>query len=181
MQFCAVNEDYLNYLRNFDRHVPFSNYGKYHYKPFFHPLFTLDNGIEYVAPISHARHKDYYKHNTLIYRQIYSKAYSYKNHNHYHHLTGVIWLNHMFPCTENLLTNINGQNINQVRRFRNLLDKKKYLSLLTKELRAINNMNLIRRSKKVYRIITKYPNSQIAKHCMNFKLLEEALKKYAQK
>lgn len=59
MHWCQIDESYLNFLREYESRIPYMDYGGNHYKPFFHSLFTLENGLEYVAQLNHAqkRHK----------------------------------------------------------------------------------------------------------------------------
>ena len=68
MKWINVDEEYLDYLRSFEKRIPKTDYGSNKYKPFFGILFETDN-LYYVTQVSHPqkRHKklkqqkDFYK------------------------------------------------------------------------------------------------------------------------
>ena len=55
-KWVTIDEEYLDLLRRVDNRVPFSDYGKDKYKPFFGTLFEKDE-LVYVVAISHAKEK----------------------------------------------------------------------------------------------------------------------------
>ena len=55
-KWVTIDEEYLSILRQVDNRVPFSDYGKDKYKPFFGTLFEKDD-LVYVVAISHAQEK----------------------------------------------------------------------------------------------------------------------------
>ena len=57
LKWVSIPEEYLNYLRdNGDKRIPYSDYGKDKYKPFFGVLFTIGN-YAYVTQISHPQER----------------------------------------------------------------------------------------------------------------------------
>lgn len=53
MNWCSIDETYLNYLKSYESRIPYSDYGVNHFKPFFRPLFEIEPGIIFVGAISH--------------------------------------------------------------------------------------------------------------------------------
>ena len=56
MQWINVNEKYINYLRQFEKRIPITEYGEDKYKPFFGILFETDK-FYYITQISHAHQR----------------------------------------------------------------------------------------------------------------------------
>ncbi|MCO0806468.1 type III toxin-antitoxin system ToxN/AbiQ family toxin [Lactobacillus helveticus] len=53
MNWCSIDETYVNYLKSYESRIPYSDYGVNHFKPFFRPLFEIEPGIIFVGAISH--------------------------------------------------------------------------------------------------------------------------------
>lgn len=165
MNWIIVNEKYLNYLRNFESRIPYSDYGKNKYKPFFGVLFE-SHSLLYITQISHAqpRHdkmkqqKDFYK--------IYDPDQPF-------HLLAVINLNYMFPIPKSEASLFEKKKIDTYRTFQSASEKSKYIDLLDKELAVINTLDLSSAALEVYRIKYAYPESPIAKRSLDYKELEK--------
>ena len=91
---------------------------------------------------------------------------------------GAIDINNMIPVPKTEYLEIKFENLDEVRNFSTNREKKQYWKLLQAELACINERVLCNYAEKLYRLITKYPNSPLGKRCCNFKLLEEKCKEY---
>lgn len=58
MRWINVDEQYLDYLRGYEKRIPFTDYGTDKYKPFFGVLFEIDD-LYYVTQVSHAQPRHY--------------------------------------------------------------------------------------------------------------------------
>ena len=56
MNWLVIDEKYLDYLRETENRIPFSDYGKDKYKPFFGILFETED-FYYVTQISHPQRR----------------------------------------------------------------------------------------------------------------------------
>ncbi len=56
MEWLVIDEEYLNYLRNYEERIPRSDYGRDKYKPFFGTLFETEEFC-YVSQISHVQER----------------------------------------------------------------------------------------------------------------------------
>lgn len=164
MDWVNVNEYYLSYLRAYERRIPFSDYGKNKYKPFFGILFET-NDLLYVTQISHPqeRHKkikqqkDFYK--------IYDPDVSTR-------LIAVVNLNYMFPTPKNEVFPFDKKKIDTYRIFMDEKEKSKYIDLLEKEIKVINSLDLCSAARNIYEMKYKYPDSFLAQRCLDYKKLE---------
>ncbi|MFH4353853.1 type III toxin-antitoxin system ToxN/AbiQ family toxin [Lactobacillus helveticus] len=59
------------------------------------------------------------------------------------HFAGVVHLNYIFPAPESAIFNVTAQNITNFRRFSTEQQKSKYIDLLSKEPKVINNQENI--------------------------------------
>ena len=175
-KWVTIKEEYLDYLRETDSRVPYSNYGKNKYKPFFGTLFEKD-GLVYVAPISHAQQKHHTMKNSLDFVKIYIPDSTIASDR----LVAVVNLRYMFPVPKEEIEELEYRNITNYREFDSETEKSKYIDLLKKELAAINNIDFEKKSKRLYSLKTNYPQSTIAKRCLEYILLEEKSKSYKNK
>lgn len=156
-----VKSDYCDYLRQFDKRIPY-NKDKKELRPFVGVLFMV-NDLEYFAPLSSPKEKHYKMKNTLDF-------YKLKNGK-----LGAINFNNMFPVKEK-----NYDLIDLNSKCNNLLEEK-YQSLLKEQLTWLNeHFNQIQnKSIKLYNLYinNKLPK-QIVNRCCNFKLLEEKSLQY---
>jgi protein AbiQ len=165
MHWIVVEESYLNYLRIYDSHVPYSNYGPNKFKPFFGTLFEVDQDIVYITQVSHPQPK----HNTKKDDYKFKKLLDPQDNR----LIAVVNLAFMFPVKKQDIINLKYKQIHNYRIFSNDCEKSKYIDLLGKEMKIINSLNLGDCAKKLYEICDKYPASPISQGCINFKLLEK--------
>lgn len=165
-----VNESYLDYLRNVERRIPKTDYGKDRYKPFFGILFEKDN-LYYITQVSHAqqRHinmkqqKDFYK--------IYDPTVPDR-------LIAVINLNYMFPIPKSEISPFEKGKIDSYRTFESEKEKSKYINLLDKELHVIKSLDLSPKAQEIYNLKYKYPDAPLSKRCIDFKEIEKLAQKY---
>ena len=86
----------------------------------------------------------------------------------------MINLNYMFPTPKKLLKEVNYKELD----IENEIKKNNYISLLKKELKAINKMDIESKAKYIYELKYNYPDNMISKRCFDFKLLEVYAKNY---
>ena len=167
MKWYFINNDYINYLKRFESRIPNVDYGSDKLKPFFGSLFEIGN-LVYVAQVSHPKER----HKTLKSSKDFIKIYN------KYDLIAVVNLNYMFPVLKEELINITYKDIDKFRSFKNSLEKSKYINLLKKELKEINNSNIDLKAKRLYTFKYQFPDDKISKRCFDFKKLEELSKVY---
>ena len=163
----VVDEKYLNYLRNVEPKIPYSDYGEYKFKPFFGELFEIGD-LVYITQVSHPKERHYTMNNAADFIKLYDGT----------RLLAVVNLNYMFPVPRHILNKLEYDSISNLRHFQSLDEKNKYIALLKKELQEINKIDIENKSKKVYEIKKSFPDSVLAKRCLNFEALEKAAKDY---
>ena len=168
-----IDEKYLDYLRESDSRIPYSDYGENKYKPFFGKLFSKD-GLAYVTQISHIQPRHKKMKNGLDFIKIYIPSSSGKDD----YLAAVVNLNYMFPIREELLVFLNYADIDKHRTFTSENEKNKYIDLLKKELAAINKIDLEKKAKRLYDLKINSPDTEVAKRCLDFRMLEEYAVQY---
>lgn len=185
MDWCSVDKDYLDYLRKVgDERIPESEYtdnGKKLYKPFFTPLFTIVD-LVYISQISSPKSRHLNLKNNLDFYKIYKDR---KDQNLTSQppkakdiLFGVVNLNYMFPVPKELITIVEPSKISEIRDFDSEIEKSKYINLLNKQLRKINQIDFPTKAKKLYELKENVPGNNISKRCLEFKQLEILAEKY---
>ncbi|MCF2612093.1 MULTISPECIES: type III toxin-antitoxin system ToxN/AbiQ family toxin [Fusobacterium] len=154
MKLYTINEEYINYLRQFSENV---KYNKKESRPYVGIILKIDD-YTYFAPLGSPKPKHLKMKESLDFIKIDNGK------------IGVINLNNMIPVSEDKVTNI----------IFNTLSDKKYATLLESQLRWIErNTELISsKSFKLYKLITTKENTMFHKRCNNFKLLEEKSLEY---
>lgn len=165
MNWIIVNEKYLDYLRNFENRIPYSDYGKNKYKPFFGVLFET-NDLLYITQISHAQPR----HQKMKQQKDFYKIYDSKQPSR---LLAVINLNYMFPVPQSEVCRFEKKKIDSYRTFSSEDEKSKYIDLLDRELAVINTLNLSVAALEVYKIKYSCPDSPIARRSLDYKKLEK--------
>lgn len=170
MTWKIPDEAYLDYLRNnFDTRIPNCNYGPDKFKPFFGSLFTVGEMV-YITQISHPQQRhEKIKENVDFFKLYYPKT---------NDLLAVINLNYMFPIHGSLLVDLEYRDIEKYRVFKDLDQKSKYIDLLRMEIAEINDRPICESAEKVYQIKSRYPDSFLAKRCLDFSSLETAWRQY---
>ena len=172
MQLVNIDKKYMDSIKKIEIRIPDYNYGKNAYKPFFGELFKLED-IAYVTQISSPK----IKHDKMKDNKDFKKIID-KNNNS---LLGVVNLNYMFPVPNKLYNYIDPYDIEKYRKFENDLQKFKYINLLIKELKIINEEKIDISAKKLYDFVKLNKESYIAKRCFDFIRLNEFAKKYIDK
>ncbi len=173
MKFCIVDKKYMDYLREFDERIPYSDYGEEHYKPCFHPLFKVGD-LEYVTYITSPKSKHRHMKNSKDFKKVFIST----NKRRGRYFVGAINLNHMFPVPASCVSDVNFGKIDEVRKFKNNKEKSKYISLLKHELESIAKMDLPIAAQSLYTYRYEKPDTTISKRCLDFKALEKYAKKY---
>lgn len=130
MKLYTINEEYINYLRQFSENV---KYNKKESRPYVGIILKIDD-YTYFAPLGSPKPKHLKMKESLDFIKIDNGK------------IGVINLNNMIPVSEDKVTNI----------IFNTLSDKKYATLLESQLRWIErNTELISsKSFKLYKLIT---------------------------
>lgn len=168
MNWYIVDKGYVNYLHSIDSRVQNIEYSQ-KLKPYIGIVLEIYD-FKYYVPISSTKQK-YYDVKANI------DLYKIKSNDK---ILGVLNLNNMIPIKEEYIKRLKYSEIEQYRRFENKIDKEKYINLLNIELHIINKEQeqIKRNAEELYQYIIKRPNSNIAKRCCNFKLLEEKILDY---
>ena len=168
MQWYALNKEYVNYLKQYDKLVPNIEYtGRL--KCFLGIVFKSKNGFDYFAPLTSYKPKFQSMSNDIDFFKLVGtngKIY------------GAIDVNNMIPVPKSEYTDITLDNLDEFREFSTNREKKQYWKLLQTELLCINERILFNNAEKLYRFVTHYPNSPLAQRCCNYALLEEKCKEY---
>ena len=157
----TIKEEYCNYLRKFDKKVPY-NYGNKSNRPFIGVLFEV-NLCKYFAPLSSPKEKHLKMKNKLDFLKLDNGK------------LGAVNFNNMIPVNDNNITKIN---LDKIVSNKNDI---KYQKLLKEQIYWLNRNKekLYKRSTNLY---NKYLNNNldknIYKRCCNFKLLELKCKEY---
>ncbi len=156
-----LNDQYCNYLRNYDNKVPY-NFNDKSNRPFVGILFQINN-CSYYAPLSSPKNKHKKMKNKLDF-------YKLDNGN-----LGAINFNNMIPV----------KNCNIIELDLNLVPTKsadkRYYKLLNSQIYWINRnkSKIINRSEKLYNLFVSDELSlNIKKRCCDFILLEEKCNEY---
>lgn len=172
-KFCLIDDGYMDFLRRKDRRIPYNDYGDDHYKPFFRTLFKKGD-LSYVACITSPKAK----HRHMKTSKDFKKVFIDTNKQRGRFFVGAINLNHMFPVPSKYISNVNFEEIDKVRTFRNSREKSKYISLLKHELESMSKMDLSEAAKELYNYKYSRPETSLAKRCLDFKELEKEANLY---
>lgn len=164
MYWIDIDDKYLDYLREFEKRIPYSDYGTDKMKPFFGVLFDTDE-FSYVTQVSHPQKR----HEKMKQSRDFYKLYD-SNQNR---LIGVVNLNYMFPVFKTEIVRLKMSDIDSLRVFASEEQKTKYINLLNKELREINKLPIEKNAYRIYTDKYRYPNSLISRRCLDYKALED--------
>lgn len=172
MRWININEKYLDYLRSFEKRIPYSDYGDKKYKPFFGVLFEVGD-LYYVTQVSHPQKRHY----NLKQQKDFYKIYDPKCPNR---LIAVVNLNYMFPVPATETSYFHKREIHTYRKFDSEIEKSKYVNLLDIELQVVNSMSLDNKARYIYELKYKNPMHFVSKRCIDFKEMEKLAKKFLQ-
>lgn len=167
MKWYTIEDEFLNWLRTYEKRIPNNYYGPNKFKPFFGVLFEIDD-IAYISQISHPKEK----HNKLKENLDFVKLY---NENK---LLAVINLNYMFPVPKRKLIEVKYKYIDKFRTFETDKEREKYITLLKKELKEMNKKNLNEKAKRVYKLKYSNPEHRVSQRSFDFKELEKKCNEY---
>ncbi len=159
MQFFTINEEYLNYLRQFDKNISYTlNYNKN--RPFIGIVLENEKGFGYYIPIT-SKHKKYSKITT-------EPINNGKN--------GYILFNNMIPVYTYNVKRID------LKILKNDTKKEIGIKLMRQyELKDINKKEkqIIKKAVNLIDLYSKWSDAhRLKKICCNFPLLEEKCKEY---
>lgn len=173
MKWINVNEEYLDYLREIEKRIPYTDYGTDKYKPFFGILFEVGD-LYYVTQVSHPQGR----HNCLKQQKDFYKIFDPKNPKK---LIAVINLNYMFPIPKSQTSPFEKKNIHTYRNFKSEEEKSRYIDLLDRELLVINSMDIGTKAIYLYNLKYDKPDDIISKRCIDFKNMERFALAYEEK
>lgn len=171
LKWKIAGEGYLKFLReNYDSRIPYSDYGRDKYKPFFGELFELGE-ISYISQITSPKERHFRLKNSMDFYKIYDPQYSTR-------LIGVINLNYMFPVKTSALSDLEYHDIGRYRTFKDLTEKSQYIDLLKKEMKQMQKLDLGEKAQRLYTHKAERPKSPVSRRCFDFRLLESACRRY---
>ena len=156
LKFYNIDEEYITYLYEFDKKVPFNKDSK---RPYIGIVLKIE-GITYFAPMfSPKKQHNKYKSNAT-YVKIGNNL-------------GIIRLNNMIPVNKENLKYVNFDNIKN----------EKYKNLLIQQNNFIQlNTNVIKKKAyNIYKFVTEDKKEFFVGLCCNFKLLEEKCSQFRKK
>lgn len=173
MQWCIINNKYLDYLKETESRVPNYSYEnqrkdgttKKLFKPFF-AVILENNDFSYVAQVNHPQPR----HNSMIETLDFIKLFDPKDTKK---ILCVVNLNYMFPVPKKEISYLDNNSIGLMRDFDSPIEKQNYIMLLGKEMAQINNRNLEQQAAKLFYRVKNNPNSSISKRCFNYTNLEQ--------
>ena len=168
LKWYIVDKEYVEFLHKFDKVVENIDYSE-RLKPYIGILIEI-NEFNYYVPISSAKSKHYQMKENIDFIKIMKDE----------KIVGALNINNMIPILDENIKELKYKEIDKYRTFKNEKEKMRYIALLSLELDLINKkINKIRKSAlKLYNEKINNPNSNIAKRCCDFKMLEEKAKIY---
>ena len=156
LKFYNIDDQYIEYLYQFDKKVPFNKNSK---RPYIGIILEI-NGITYFAPMFSPK-------------QQHSKYKANATHIRIGEKLGMIKLNNMIPVNKENLKYINFNDI-QDKKYKNLLiQQNNFIQLNADDIRQT--------AEKLYKFVTIDKKEFFIKLCCDFKLLEEKCKYYKKK
>ena len=84
----------------------------------------------------------------------------------------------MFPIHKSLVKDLEYKDIDQHRTFKSEHEKSQYIDLLSKEMGAINKINMEGKAKSLYYRKATFPDDFVSKRCIDFRKMELFAQKY---
>lgn len=169
-----VDDDYIDYLKQFDSHISDCKKGKRKHNRKYIGAVLMINNIKYFAPLSSPKPKDYNNDGSIRKDPIFLTRIIVKNEQNVEELKGKILIGNMIPIVDEALTKYNPNNETD----------QNYKTLIIKELDFItkNRKEIIRKAQIIYnQKIGKYKTSEHNKYLtcvVDFQLLELKSKQY---
>lgn len=161
LKLVKINSEYCDYLRKFDKRVPY-NFDKKMNRPFVGVLFKVGD-YKYFAPLSSPKEKHLKMKNIIDFLRLDGGK------------LGAINFNNMIPVKNDNITLID------LKQDFNIISDEKYKKLLQNQIFWLNR-NAEKIYYKAYKIYEKYVSNnldnKIADRCCNFKLLEQKCNEY---
>lgn len=164
LYFVKIDEDYVRYLRQFDLKIQ-DNSNLKNNKPYIGILIQNTLGQKYFAPLSSPKEKH------LIFDKLEKENRLpidvFLIRDNFNKVIGIINFNNMIPV------------INDVIIYFNIKEDKNYSLLIKEHIYCIKHSDeIVKKSIKVYNLVTKYNKTSLIKRSCNFKLLEEKAKDF---
>lgn len=161
LSFYTVDSAFCDYLRRFDRHVPYTM-DKKSTRPFIGILLTVHN-YTYYAPLSSPKPKHLKMKNHIDFIKINNGTW------------GAINLNNMIPILKQFVEKVDPNNLNRS------YDDVAYKNLLNNQLSWCNSHkdNILSKAQKLYNTIThETAHDNLRERCCDFIKLEAVLEHY---
>ena len=160
MKFYHIKEDYINYLRSFDKKVAIN---KNETRPYVGILLTIDSK-NYFAPFTSPKPKHLKMKNSIDFRKINNG------------ILGAINLNNMIPVVDEAIIPFSINTISDI----------KYKTLLQNQYNFIKKDwdNIVKNAQKLYDLLTKPANKRtkyeiiVCERCCDILLLEKIINNY---
>lgn len=169
MKWYIIDEEYIDYLKSFDSHVPNVNYGRYAMKCFLGIPGKI-NGFNYFAPLTSFKDKFMNWENDVDFYKIQDRRTK--------DILGAIYLKNMIPVPNGCFTEITFDNIGDFREFKDMERKEICWQSLNREMYYTDEKYIIKNSRRLIKNNELYPDGDIAKRSCKFKVLEEKCLEY---
>lgn len=156
LKFYNIDDQYIEYLYQFDKKVPYNKNSK---RPYIGIILEI-NGITYFAPMFSPK-------------QQHSKYKANATHIRIGENLGMIKLNNMIPVNKNNLQYIDFNNIKDKKYRYLLIQQNNFIQLNTEKIREV--------AKKLYKFVTVDKKEFFIQLCCDFKLLEKKCNEYKNK
>lgn len=169
MKWYALTNEYIDYLKEFDSHVPNNDYGD-RMKCFLGDVCAREGEIVFVAPLTSYKPKFENWENDIDFYKVENRESG--------KIFGAINLNNMIPVPKTVVTEITEDNLPEFRVFANKREQRNYWKLLQQELACINEEKIHKFAEKLLIVIESNPMSKLAGRCCKFQLLEHKAKEF---
>ena len=170
MNWYVVDKKYVSYLQKFDKRVGYVEYGE-KLKLHIGIIIGVD-GFKYYIPVSSPKSKHAKMKNSVDFHKIIDPETK--------TLFAVFNINNMIPVPDSCVTQLKYNTIDKFRTFANEKEKTDYIYLLQNEKAVIDRLgNVLKiKAQKLLFKVCEDPESNLAKRCCNFRLLQEKSKEY---
>ena len=163
LNFYTIDDNYINYLNQFDKHIA---YNKSQKRPYIGILIIVENH-NYFAPLFSPKQKHQsYKDNLTFFKILSIKT---KNN------LGIIRFSDMIPVPQEYVHILNMKELSYGYK-RLISEQYSYINI------PDNRQKIFSKSEKLYNIVTSESKSKMAKFykdlCCNFKMLEQKCNEY---
>ena len=171
MDWYVLDDQYINYLKNYDKKVPDIDYGPYRMKAFIGIVLKTIDGFDYLAPLTSYKPR---------FQEMSDSIEFIKIRDNNGRILGALDINYMVPAPQSCYEMLTLDNIGNYRRFKDEREKYQYWRLLKKELNYLNQKEVKVKgsAERLLHLIEQNPNHPLAHRCCSFGTLEMACRKW---